>query len=126
MAQYAKSVGECHLSALSVMCQVLWYMMSALAFLFCLQGRSVVVCGVSLCDHHCLLVLQVSIVSGIQLIVFSSVPLAFKVLSRGALGACHHLKFSLHNSFRLCSSVLNFGTCKLLLKLDLVQLDGES
>ena len=67
-----------------------------------------VVCGVSVCGRHG---------------VFSSVPLAFKMLSRGALGACHHLKFSLYYSFRLCSFFLELAF--VLLLLDVVQLDVE-
>ena len=100
-------------------------MMSASTLSFCLQGRSMVVCGESLCGCHGLQDLQVSMMSGIQLIVLSSMPPAFKMFSSGVLGACHHLKCSLRNSFRLCSSVPVFRTRRLLSMLNLVQSDGE-
>ena len=63
--------------------------------------------------------------SGIQLIVRSSMPPALRMFSIGDLGACHHLKCSLRISLRLCSSDPVLRTRRLLSILNLVQSDGE-
>ena len=64
--------------------------------------------------------------SGIQLIVSSSMPPALRMFSIDALGACHHLRCSLRSSFLLCSSVPILSIRRLLSILNLVQSDGVS